>query len=164
VAFEYVTTGGGDGGGHSDFISVRPPGCNLVVGDSGLITQLDFLRVKWETKYRVGLFQNDAHPSLTWTLANVVPADFSGYAGLQLSFGWTPSVVNNTRAVTQANALTWMHDGGPVSNFIYGYYVVDDHGAYMWAERFCPAPQIVLKIGTRVRVIPTFTMRNDIPQ
>ena len=160
----YTSVGGGEGNGQAQFLTTRPPGCNIVVSDSGLVTQLDFLRAKWETKYRVGLFQNDGHPSLTWTLFNVVPCDFSGYSGLLQSFGWTASVVNNTRAVTEANPLTWTHNGGPIGNFVYGYYVVDDVGAYQWAERFCPAPVVVSRNGTRLRVRPSFTLRNDIPE
>lgn len=160
----YVSVGGGEGDGQAVFTTMRPPGCNLVVSDSGLVTLLDYWRPKWEQKYKVGLFQNNAYPSLTWTKLSPVPCNFSGYSGLMLSFGWSAAVINNTRAVTEANALLWTHDGGPVGNFVYGYYVVDTAGELIWAERFCPAPQWVFKFGTKVRVVPSFTLRNDIPE
>lgn len=163
-SFAWVASGGAEGGGVGIWGSERNPGCNLVVTDSGLVVQLDLLRTAWETKYQVGLFQADVFPKITSTIVELLPCDFSGYVGLQTSFGWSGAVVDGTRSNTLANALTWTHDGGPITNFVYGYYIVDKKGFLMWAERFCPGPVWMDRPGRSVRVRPAFTLRNDVPE
>jgi hypothetical protein len=97
------------------------------------------------------------------TLGHLVPANFSGYAGLQACFGWSVPVISGPYAISKAHELIWTHNGGPAANWIYGYYVLNLAGALMWAERFCPAPATIDKGGLSVRVQPNFWFCNNFP-
>lgn len=158
-----VALGGLCVGGFANFRWGRLPPCHLVVTDNGLLNSLDLLRRKWDTRWKMGLFQNDYQPLQTSVIGNFVPCDFSGYAGLQSTFGWTVPAMSGFRARTVANELTWTHDGGPISNWVYGYYVVNPAGQLEWAERFCPAPMTLDAMGLSVRVKPLFTLLNELP-
>jgi len=151
-------------GGQGEFSDFRPPGCNLIVCDGGLIGSLDRLKTGWELVLRAGLFQNDYQPLQEDTLGDYVPADFSGYGGLQFTYSWDAAVIAGPRAITASGAITWIHDGGPIQNYIFGYYVVDALGALVWAERFCPAPRPMNGVGMRIRIRPQFTLRNEFPK
>lgn len=150
-------------GGQGEWAHTQLPPCRLVLPDSGLVDALAILTAGWEARWRYGLFQNDFVPRQSMTLLNITPATFSGYAGLQPCFSWSVPLVNGPYAISNAHELIWTHDGGPVGNWIYGYYVLNLGGVLMWAERFCPAPATVDKGGLSVRLKPTFWLCNNFP-
>ena len=160
----FYTDGGMTIGGESGHEVQASPGCNLIFCESGLIQALDTLTAKVAEGYKIGLFQNDFVPFLGMTLLNISPASFSGYGGLQLAYGWSAAVIDGVRAVSRAHPMTWVHDGGPVSCWVFGYYIVDEDGNLAWAERFCPAPHAVNSVGITVRVTPELTARNEFPK
>jgi len=158
----FESTDGERLGGQGAFGVTWPLACNLICCDSGLVTLLDLWLSVWEGQYMVGLFKNDFEPKLTMSLGDLAICDFSGYSGEQPAYSWQAAVMQGIRAATQAGPLTWIHDGGPIQNYVYGYYVVDASAALIWAERFCPAPMRVYLLGQRVRVRPTMYLVNDV--
>jgi len=151
-------------GGHGEFSTTNPPGCNLIVTESGLIDSLDLVLAVWEGTYKAGLFQNDITPVVATALSEIVPATFSGYAGEQVTFSWDAAVMAGVRAVTQAAALIWTHNGGPIQNWIFGYYLVSQSNTLIFAERFCPAPLPMATIGQRIRMRPRFRLGSEFPE
>lgn len=157
----FSATDGMRGGGAGEFDVAFPLNCNIRLGDSGAVESLDILRAKFENHYKAGLFQNDISPGWETTLSMIEPCNFSGYSGLQTTFSWSAAVVQGQRAITRAHALTWIHDGGVIDNWVYGLYVVDAAGNYQWAERFCPGPLPMRAAGQRLRTEPTFAITNE---
>jgi len=160
--FSWESSGGLAIAGQGEYQLLPGDDCRLVLNARGLQNTLDAGRKAFENKYKVGLFQNDFKPRVSMLLADLQICNFSGYPGLLVSFGWTIPDYAGGFATTTANELTWDHSGGPVGNFVYGYYVVDSAGALVWAERFCPAPMRVYRLGERVRVRPTMYLVNDL--
>jgi len=151
-------------GGQGEFFEFLPPGCNLVLCEDGCMDSLDLLRGAWEMVYKAGLYQNDYTPLLETDLSKLVVANFSGYAGLQVTFGWSPAVMVGFRAESLAAPINWVHDGGPVQNWVYGYYVVNQYGTLVWAERFCPAPIPMNGLGQTLRIRPRFRQGTEFPE
>lgn len=135
----------------------------LIAVDGGLAGELNTLTASWLNKRYVGLFQNDLEPIRTTSIAQVQPANFSGYAGLMLITGWTPATLLADRAVSAAAALSWTHDGGPNTNWIFGYYVVDLSGVLRWIERRPGAAVAMLESGNVYQVTPQFSLGSRFP-
>lgn len=164
MADGFTSYGGLRIGGQSEFFNDYIPGCNLLLCEGGLIDALDVLTAAAEGHYKAGLFKNDLTPWLGMDISAIVPADFSGYVGLQHTYGWQAATIQGVRSVAQAVPLTWIHDGGPSQCWVFGYYVTNASGNLEWAERFCPAPFAVNSLGIRVRAIPRLTLRNEFPR
>ncbi len=111
---------------------------------------------------RIGLYQNDWEPQVNQTIAAVVPATFSGYAGLQALSGWTPPVLDGNAAYSSADEVLWAHDGGAPGNWIFGIYVVDGLGNLRWAERVWPEPIPMIDFGNFARYVPYLTQASKI--
>lgn len=131
------------------------------VVEDGLLNVLARLRPTLFTELRYGLFQNDFEPVQNSTIANIVPATFSGYSGLVLSSGWTVGMISGNRAIASANVISWSHNGGLLGNWIYGFYAVDTVGDLVLAKRLEQAPSLVEVLGVTVSVTPTFSVRSE---
>lgn len=130
----------------------------------GMSRDLTTLINSWAGQRFAGLFQNDVEPRRDWTISNVVPANFSGYAGLQLLTGWTTPVRIGNRFQTRAAGVTWTHNGGPNQNWIFGYYVVTAAGVLVWAERR-PGPAVALNVsGIVYDVVAGYTFGSKFPR
>lgn len=102
------------------------------------------------------LFRNDRTPSIGDTAASYTQADFSGYSGQQaLAYG-EPGFQND-RALMTALPLSWVHDGGPDDNLIFGVYVVDGDGELIYAERDPRGPQWITAANPVYSYIGVFT-------
>ena len=99
------------------------------------LQSLNILTAAWWLNRWIGLFQNDWQPQNYQGISAVVPCTFSGYPGLLPLSGFTAAVQLGAQAVTTLPTFTWAHNGGPVSNTVFGIYVVDSAGALCWAER-----------------------------
>jgi hypothetical protein len=161
VASSFTDQGGLRIGGQSEFTQERPPGCDLEVSEDGLIVLLDVLTAKFGAGYKAGLFRNDVKPTQETSLSEFEECNFSGYQGLVLLTGWSAATLNGVRADAQAGPVRWVHDGGPMANWVWGYYVVNADGLLVWAQRFCPVPLLLDSEGQTVRVLPSFTLRNE---
>lgn len=107
------------------------------------------------------LFRNDRIPKQTDTAAQYQEADFSGYQGQQPITAWTDPVMVDGRAYSRADSLTWQHSGGPEDNLIFGYFVVDEDGALLWAERNPAGPRIVSAGNPDYVVTPVVTETSE---
>lgn len=126
--------------------AVKYPDVGVVAMCDHLTTAIDPAEIK--------LFKNNYTPVAGTTLANLTEADFSGYASVVLA-GWTAAAIGaGGRAYSQADLVTFAHNGGVTANSIYGYWVVDSGGTLLWAERFATAPITMSGLGDSIVVIP----------
>jgi len=157
----FFATGGIDLGGMGVFATGFDDDCLLKVTDEGLKRLLDALGTASGGYFKVGLFRNNWTPRRYATISSVVPANFSGYTGLQLLKGWTKAVTAGLRAESKNGLFEWTYNGGLIKNTVYGYYVVHPNGSLMWAERFCPDPVVMEVKGRKIKLTLTFHLRND---
>lgn len=135
----------------------------LVVVNGGMLGILNALRTTWLPSLFIGLFQNDWVPQKWHTIADVQPATFSGYSGLHFLDGWSVPYMLGDIAVSDATPREWLHDGGPDSNWIFGYYVVDSSGALQWAQRVGEFAVAMFSVETRYTVTPQFAQGSRYP-
>lgn len=109
---------------------------------------------------RVGLFQNDIDPKEWFTISAIVPCNFSGYDGLHDMLTWNTAVMVGNQAVAKQPERFWVHDGGAVQGYVYGYYVVDDEGELLWAERDPNGPVPMFYAGNLYRCVPTWSQQS----
>ncbi len=124
----------------------------LVWVQEQMLSSLNALRASWTADRYVGLMQNAGPAQTDWTIANITPATFSGYLGPILLTAWSAAAMVGDRAVTQAAPVQWIHDGGPVNNWITGYYVLDGNGKLAWVE-FRDGPAIAMLIAGQPYVV-----------
>lgn len=100
------------------------------------------------------LYSSNTTPSETDTAGTYTEATFSGYAALTLT-GSSWGAASGSIAYAQQ---TFTHDGGGVSNSIYGYFVVQaTSGILLYAERDGSAPFTLTNVGDNVKLTPTIT-------
>lgn len=136
----------------------------IVLVNGGALDHLNSLTAGWSGKRRIGLFTGDWTPERLSTIEDVEPAKFSGYTGLTPVVGWMPATIVGERAVTRAAALRWEHNGGPLSGWVSGYYIVNPDGALMWAERLPDGPVALIYEGDKLTVIPRFSVGSRYPR
>lgn len=128
----------------------------LLVPDEGENAILEMITNKTAPQNLVlRLFQSNTTPAETDTAATYTEATFSGYAAITLTgASWgTPSA--GSIAFAQQ---TFTHNGGGVSNAIYGYYVTQaTSGKLIFAERDATAPVTIANNGETIKITPTLT-------
>ncbi len=109
----------------------------------------------------IRLYQNDVTPSDTDTLATFTECNFSGYVEQSL-LNWSPPATVNDKAESQADAVSYTHDGGPTSNQVYGYFVTDSAKTILYyAERDPAAPRSMAGAGDKITIAPKFTLSTE---
>jgi len=161
MADHFLASGGGEGSGEGKWAFDVGHLCELTVMNNGLLQSLSQLLSLQFGRWKTGLFQNDREPRQTDSLSNYVPCDWSGYQGLQRIYFLNPPFMAGKRARAEGQELVWSHDGGPIANFVYGFYVVDNNGDLAYAERFCKGPFEVKNKGRKFKLTPVFTARNE---
>lgn len=158
---QFVSSGGVDVGGQGTF--VRNPGdiCLLEVVQPELLRLVTLITTDWFAGHKVGLFQNDVNPRLNTTIGNIVPCNFSGYDGLRLLYFFSPAFMGGIRAIRASQEYVWTYDGGPVTNYVYGYYIVDLAGNLTVAERFCDGPFAMDVPRRQFKLTPLFWLKNE---
>lgn len=136
----------------------------LVVVNAGVVANLDILRAGWTGNRFAGLFQNPDEPMRLWTIGTIIPATFSGYSGLKPLVNWLPAVISGDFALTSADLLTWTMTGTTVTNWVFGYYVVDSLGQLCWAERKPGPGSAMVNTGNFYQVKPQFSLSSRFPQ
>lgn len=157
----WVSSGGGDGGGQGTFSHDPSNDCLLEVMSPELLRLVSLITTDWFAGHKVGLYQNDFNPRLDSTIANVVPCNFSGYDGLRLLYFFSPSFMSGIRATRLAQEYVWQYDGGPITNWVFGYYVVDLAGNLTIAERFCNGPFAMDQPLRQFKLTPLFWVKNE---
>jgi hypothetical protein len=109
----------------------------VVLVETGQIQLLDALRLAWLPSLLIGTYSNLVDVNRTLTLSSIVPSAYSGYSGLHALPGWSAAVLLGDIAVSNATPRLWQHDGGDVSEWVNGIYVVDSSNTTLiWAESF----------------------------
>ncbi|MFN4259769.1 MAG: hypothetical protein ACK4RK_10760 [Gemmataceae bacterium] len=133
----------------------------LKVPDDSELILLDVLRGNWGD-LTLRLYQNDHTPSDDDTVADYAEADFSGYDAIPLlEANWSVATTEAGKAMTSYEEQTFEHDGGAVSNSIYGYYVVNAADELLWAERAAGAPLNMAAGGSQIKITPKFTLASE---
>jgi hypothetical protein len=65
------------------------------------------------------------------------------------------------KARSTAPEIVFRHNGGPVTNLIYGYTVTDITGVLLFAERFCDGPVMMDREGRKLHLVPSFELQNE---
>lgn len=109
------------------------------------------------------LYQNDWEPSPEDDAGDYVQATFTGYAALNLEdFG--ASFLNlDLKAEINGPAHIFSQTGVAVTNMIYGYYIVNNQNALVWAERNEAGPVAMNAAGMQYSVVPVVTLDNEGP-
>lgn len=130
---------------------------SLVVVDEGALRSCGRLASAWPDARRVGLLGEDLVADRHATIANIVPATFSGYDGERAIEGWSLPVMEGDRAVSRATPVIWTYDGSSPSGYVFGYYVVDEDGALLHLEKRVGGPVAMVASGQQYKVVPVLT-------
>lgn len=98
---------------------------------------------------KVRLFKNNLTVVDSTVLGDFVEATYSGYAPLVLAPVRDPDVEVPGVVRSQPIDVEFTHNGGPVSNLIYGYYVTYDLAGvtkFLWGGRFDDGPNTMAAI------------------
>jgi hypothetical protein len=115
-----------------------------------------------DSVWKIGLFKNDLTPDVDTLLADVTPADFGGYSGLQtLEFSLGTITWVAPRMVVTGPDVTWTADGTS-TNTVYGYYVTNDDGDVLrYIERRASGGVLFGATGQTYTVTPKLTLRSE---
>lgn len=102
------------------------------------------------------LFANDVNPTIAMTELDFIEPVFDGYAPQGLT-RWTTVILNaQNRAETDEGNHTWTVGPGGGTGDVYGYWVTDRDGRYIFALRFPITPVPVSSPGDQVRCLVRF--------
>ena len=111
------------------------------ITDATLSTQLE----KWrafiieETDYVMHLYQNNYTPVPGSTIANFTEADFENYEAQPIiAADWgNVTILNHVASIQNDTPCEFVAGAGPFDpQTVFGYYVTDADGVYLWSERF----------------------------
>jgi hypothetical protein len=101
------------------------------------------------------LFQSNTTPAEGDTAGTYTEATFSGYSAITLTGASWGAAAAGTITFAQQ---TFTHNGGGVSNSIYGYYLTQaTSGFLVWAERDATAPVTIANNTETIKITPTIT-------
>ena len=106
------------------------------------------------------LYSNNRTPANTDVAADYTEVSGGGYAAISLTFAnWTSTAGSPTEA-TYATHQSFTFTGASASpTTVYGYYMLDDDGLLLLAERFpTSAVPFIPKAGALIRIRPTITL------
>ena len=110
----------------------------------------------------LSLYQNNYTPIGGTVLADLVEADFPGYAPIEL-VGWPNAALNaDFKASTQLPMQFFTCSGSATPNNIYGVYVVSAVGDLLYVERNPSAPIAMNTAGQLYGYLPRFTDRSEV--
>lgn len=98
-------------------------------------------------------------PTVTTVFTDLVLATFSGYAPVTPSFG-AGGIDSNGNAARTAGVCQFTHNGGGVSNNVYGWALcryVGGVAKIRHVERFSDAPRVMAASGNTIFITPTKT-------
>lgn len=133
----------------------------IVLSKAGKLLLLDAITLGTPVSFFAGLFQNDAVMDQDMTLTRLGVANYSGYSGLQGLGAFSSASLDGERAIASSGPLTWTHNGGPIGQWIYGYYAVDSSGELLWANKRTEGPMMMSFFGQEVTVTPAVSLRSE---
>lgn len=131
----------------------------IVITNDGLVIKLGYERGLLQT-LTLKLFVNDYVPVSTSVTADFTEATFSGYVAVAVDDWQAAGLVIDglARTVEQVREFTWDGTGSPQD--IYGYFVVNDDGYTIYAERYAFAPFVLSLAQPTFVVIPRMDMQS----
>jgi len=129
----------------------------LVVVDDGALRACAQLANQWGGVRYVGLYSNELTMDRHLTIDNIEECAFSGYSGRQELGTFGAPEMQGDRAVAYSTELLWAHDGGPQSDWVVGYFVVDSDGALLWIEDNADGPVALVSGGQTYKVTPALS-------
>jgi hypothetical protein len=113
------------------------------------------------------LYVNDISPAAADTSVSYTEMSTNAYVAKTLvQENWTTTSVTDPDGGDMAEAVyaqqEWTFDDTGGANTIYGYFIVDEDGDVMWAQRF-DTPRVVGEIGDLLRLTPKKTYRSRPP-
>lgn len=108
--------------------------------------------------YTYRLFTNDFTPVPGQIAANFTEAAWPGYAGKPAN-NWLPAAVDDNVGRINHPVLAWIRNGAGGNVDVYGYYVTNNLGEVVYAERRAGGAVTIPQDGAYV-VEPTFYAGN----
>lgn len=129
----------------------------LVISDQGIAKRLTGIRSALGLTCQLGLFNSNITPSRTdvATTYTAHEATFGGYSRATLNSWGAITVVLHVAAM-QEIVRTFTRTGGATET-IYGYFVLDNLGALMWAEAFPGGGIVMSGVGQMIAILPGLT-------
>lgn len=94
-------------------------------------------------------FKNAAVIGDATTLADLVEADYSGYAPILLDDNTDPVALPGGKMRVGLKTVVFAHNGGGVANTVYGYYVAAHDGAtqlFLWGGNYDPLGEVMANL------------------
>lgn len=130
----------------------------LVIERSQLVDQLAVIRTL-ALGGGVNLYTNNYTPDADSASGDFTDPGWPSYAGIPTP-SWTAIAASGQEEVTTHPNVSWINDD-VISWDVYGYWVYDALGSYLFAERFAGAPitltagqGLILSLQFRQRAIP----------
>jgi hypothetical protein len=115
----------------------------------------------WSTRgtQTAHIFVNNITPGFGTLISSFVEASWPGYSPVAVS-GWAPATWAPPDAMVQALGPVSFTVTGVSSVILYGYFITDGSGAYVWGERDLNAP-VTLQPGQTYSVTLRRAHRNQ---
>lgn len=124
----------------------------LVWVDGGITRALTLVLRHWPTPRRIGLYSAPETIDRHRIAADLTPVIFSGYDGERT----LPSVWDITdpgpNALGTALPIEWVCDGGGSSDYVQGFYILDDDGTLLCLQSVDGKPVGISAAGQSFRV------------
>jgi hypothetical protein len=134
---------------------------SITLGTFALTDFVDKLTTAWGNTLVMHLFTNPITPDKTTVAADLVEATFPGYAAQNITT-WGAAILNaSVQGESDAATVTWTAAAGSLGNQIWGYWVEDAGGTYLWAEPF-GFPIDMSVSGASMGVFPVFELDTPI--
>src|SRR5262245_23254060 len=128
----------------------------IFIPDEGLVQKLTSLMGQILSVASLRLYKNNKVPAAGDNATLYVECDFSGYARQTLNDLGAATVTGGV-ASTASGTHTFAHNGGAVSNTVYGWYMVDGAGKLIAASLNGAGPVTLSAAGQSYSVQVTFT-------
>lgn len=129
---------------------------NVYIPDLGLKEKLQSLRDNLLAGCALKLFQNNITPGPSDVTGTYTECTFSGYSAQTLSDLGLALLSGSTAQVT-SGIHTFTHNGGGISNSVYGWYCVSAGGVLIASSRNGAGPITLNASGQSYSVQVTFT-------
>jgi len=123
---------------------------------NAILTELIASGNAWDGS-KVHLFKTNVNPSPNMVIADLVEADFTGYAASSAIVWGTPGYLPDGTAAVVGGGKTFTVGSTPsILNTIYGYYVTDSAGTVLLFARKFDAAVVLSAAGQFVIVLPSY--------
>lgn len=132
---------------------------------AGVVQSAGLLKLLEDTKadrngYQLCLFVNDYVPTQATVIGDLTEASFGGYARITTD-SWGTAFINAATIAESDEVLrTFTVTGAPLTQTVYGYFLLDAAGVLIAAERNPAGGTPMTPAGTVYPVWPRITLEN----